>query len=172
MIKDQHGSWQASIGNETDGKQDTSPTPNSENTRPVAPNRESKIVLLVDGNSRTRESRVKVFRNRGVSVHCAASADTARDRLASTAYDLVLVDPGQDFEAAEKLVQEIRTKNPRQRAAFLVGQPLYVAASLKPASQSQQTRLTEVEPALRPQKLHGISDFGQRIRDAEAKAGI
>jgi CheY-like chemotaxis protein len=169
MNNDQHERWQASIGNETDRLQAKAAIPTVRNAAPAVPGWESRIILLVDSNPRTRESRAKEFRARGVIVHCAADANTARARTASAAYNLVLVDLGQDCEAAEKLVQEIRANNPRQRAAFLVGSPLYVASSLKRSS-TQRARLPETASVLPTRKPEALSDFGQRVKDAEADA--
>ncbi len=88
-----------------------------------------KTVLLVDVHSRTRESRSKIMRTLGVTVHCASSAGSARSRLEAGTYNLVLIDLGTDRAGAESLVQEIKLKNPRQLIAFLVGSPLFVATS-------------------------------------------
>jgi CheY-like chemotaxis protein len=130
------------------------------------PSWENKLVLLVDTNSRTRDSRAKIMRTLGVTVHSVASAGAARARLASARYNLVLVDLGQDVAGAELLVQEVKTRNPRQRVAFLVGQPLYVASSLSHGTGPQRPS----RPAARKTKGSAVTaaDFGQKIRDAEA----
>jgi CheY-like chemotaxis protein len=171
MINDQYGRWQASIEIDRERKPAKVAAPEVRNSPLAVRISESKTVLLVDSNPRTRESRAKVFRTRGLIVHCASNAQTARNRVATAVYDLVLVDLGQDFETAEKLVQEIRANNPRQRAGFLVGRPSYIATSLKRDS-TQQVRLPEAETALPAKRLEYLSDFGQRVRDAEAKAGL
>ncbi len=130
-----------------------------------------KMVLLIDVNSETRESRSKVMRTLGVTVHCASSARSARSKLDSSAYDLILVDLGADNESAEALVEEIREKNPRQLVAFLVGSPMFVATSLdaKRARPSRTLRApgpVAVPKAGTPGKAF---DFGQRVKDAQAK---
>lgn len=130
-----------------------------------------KTVLLIDVDVTTRDARSKVMRTLGVTVHCAASATGARQKLESGSYDLVLVDLGSDLEGARSLAEEIRSKNSRQLVAFLVGSPLFVATSLgdKIASLPKPLPLQN-EPAKKPKAPASPAfDFGQKIRDAEAK---
>jgi DNA-binding NtrC family response regulator len=130
-----------------------------------------KTVLLVDVNSHTRESRSRIMRTLGVTVHCAASLRGARSKLESGVYNLVLVDLGADTAGAEALVQEIRLKKPRQLVAFLVGSPLFVATSLN----GKRGRLSRVlqplspSPVPKPKSPAKRFDFGQKIKDAEAE---
>ena len=194
MSDESHGLWQASIGNDAQ-KPPTESTP-GEGQEPVKAGATAaglrnlfptgKSVLLVDRNPETRDARAKMMRSMGVSVHGVATADAARSQLAGTGYNLVLVDLGRDKEGAELLVQEIRTKNPRQLVAFLVGSPLFIAKSLSSKNARPQPVLappTAVSPApgvqspgtpISAHKTNGphvtASDFGQRIRDAEAAA--
>jgi CheY-like chemotaxis protein len=135
----------------------------------------SKSVLLVDSNLRSRESRAKAMRDKGVRVDSVASADAARVRLAAEKYSLVLVDPGRDVEGAEALVKGIRANNSRQLVGFLVGSPLFVAKSLS-GSNSRPRRAQEPSLVVSAEKpstpaAFGV-DFGQRIRDAEAEEEI
>ncbi len=130
-----------------------------------------KVVLLVDVNAETRDSRAKAMRTLGVTVHCTSSARGARSKLDSGAYNLILVDLGADSDGAEALVQEIRLKDPRQLVAFLVGSPLFVAKSLRDKDVSQ----SRVAPSIVPSPISKVTtndktfDFGQRIKDAEAE---
>jgi hypothetical protein len=55
-----------------------------------------KTVLLIDVDSTTRESRSKIMRTLGVTVHCAATVAGARQKLESGSYNLVLVNLGSD----------------------------------------------------------------------------
>lgn len=128
-----------------------------------------KTVLLVDVNSRTRESRSKIMRTLGVTVHCAASAGVARVRLESGVYNLILVDLGADSEGAELLVREIKRKNPRQLVAFLVGRPLFVATSLNHKREQRPRVLAPVRPIAVANPPANKFDFGQKIKDAEAE---
>ena len=130
-----------------------------------------KLVLLIDVNSETRESRAKVMRTLGVTVQCASNLRGARSKLESNAYDLILVDLGADNESADALVRQIRQNNPRQLVAFLVGKPLFVATSLdgkraRPSRALQATSPVAVPKASTPGKAF---DFGQKIKDAEAE---
>lgn len=124
-----------------------------------------KTVLLIDVDATTRDARSKVMRTLGVTVHCAASATGARQKLESGSYNLVLVDLGSDVEGAKSFVEEIRSKNSRQLVAFLVGSPLFVATSLADTIGS-----VPIEPAKKPEAPASPAfDFGQKIRDAERK---
>lgn len=130
-----------------------------------------KVVLLVDVNPQTRESRAKVMRTLGVTVHCASSARGARSKMDSGAYNLILVDLGADSEAAEALVQEIRLKHPRQLVAFLVGSPLFVAKSLRNKGVSRSRVAPSIVPSPVSKAMTNVEhfDFGQKIKDAEAE---
>jgi CheY-like chemotaxis protein len=130
-----------------------------------------KVVLLIDVNSETRESRAKVMRTLGVTVHSASSARTARSKLGSGAYDLVLVDLGADNEGAEALVQEIRQGKPRQLVAFLVGSPLFVSSSLTGKRSPKLRTIRVTPPAVVPKTIASGKrfDFGQKVKDAEAE---
>ena len=129
-----------------------------------------KLVLLMDVDSETRESRAKAMRNLGVTVHCASTARGARVKLEANAYDLILVDFGADSESADAWVRQIRENNPRQLVAFLVGSPMFVATSrdgklARSASARKATRPGTVPKATSPRRAF---DFGQQIKDAEA----
>jgi CheY-like chemotaxis protein len=129
-----------------------------------------KSVLLVDVDSATRDTRSKVMRMLGVTVHCAATVATAWQKLEAGSYNLVLVDIGSDVERARAFVEEVRARNPRQLVAFLVGSPLFVAASL---DGSHAVPLKLVPPRTRPVQNADspapLSSLGQKIREAEAK---
>jgi CheY-like chemotaxis protein len=130
-----------------------------------------KTVLLIDVDSATREARSKVMRTLGVTVHCAATLSGARQKLESGSYNMVLVDLGSDIEGAKSLAEEIRAKNSRQLVAFLVGSPRFVATSLDGATVASPKLLApRAEP---PRKADSVTssdfDFGQKVRDAEAK---
>ncbi len=128
-----------------------------------------KTVLLVNSNLRTRESRAKILRSKGVHVDCVPNAEDARMRLAAAQYNLILVDLGREVDVAESLVREIKTKNPRQSVGFLVGSPLFVATSLN--RNKSRPRLTPTSMPARVEKAATPAvpgdDFGKRVRDAE-----
>ncbi len=129
-----------------------------------------KSVLLVDSNLRSRESRAKMMRSMGVRVECAPNADAARTRLASEKYNLILVDLGRDTDAAESLVSGIRNRSPRQLVGFLVGSPLFVAASLGGGRfLPKRTPAPAAEiPVLKPDEPLATTSVGQTIKDAQA----
>ena len=176
--------WQTSIGNEAQESAPAAapPSPASGSGESVVPRAidsaielRSKSVLLVDANRQSRESRAKIMRTRGVRVDCVVDAAAAREHLAAEKYNLILVDPGRERESAESLVQEIRTNNARQMVGFLVGSPLFVAKSLTGGSKPTppaRPRPPAAPPAAAVETANvpatAGSDFGQRIRDAEA----
>ena len=133
-----------------------------------------KVVLLVDVNAHRRESRAKIMRSMGVTVHCASSVRGAWSKMDSGAYNLILVDLGADSERAELLVQEIRLKDPRQLVAFLVGSPLFVAKSLRPKGASPLRVSQSIAPSavLKAKANEKPFDFGQKIKDAEAQEEV
>jgi CheY-like chemotaxis protein len=175
MSSDQSPPWQLSIA--SDGRE-----PAAKQTEPARAGSKAasdnsswgkKLVLLVDADTHSRESRAKVMRTLGVTVHCASGARGARSRLESGSYDLVLVDLGDDVDAAEQLVQEIRSRKPRQLVAFLVGSPLFVATSLKdnrkrpPQVSPRSPTVVPAQKAITPAAR--VLDFGRKVRDAEAE---
>jgi hypothetical protein len=128
-----------------------------------------KLVLLVDVNAHTRESRAKAMRTLGMEVQCTSSAHDARAKLESGAYNLILVDLGADTDGAEALVQEIRVKDPRQLVAFLVGSPLFVATSLRGKAVRPSRLLRPAAPSRASVTPPKSFDFGGKIKEAEGK---
>ena len=175
-----HARWELSIGSDANPATDKPAAP----ATTIASNAASdqarwgkKVVLLVDSDAQTRESRAKMMRSLGATVHAAASAPEARTRFETGPYNLVLIDLGTDIAGAEQLAQEIKAAKPRQLVAFLVGRPLLVATSLKQQKTSPPARAASrptpppaVQKAAAP--LAGAVDFGQRIRDAEAQQAL
>lgn len=128
-----------------------------------------KTVLLIDVDSTTRESRSKVMRTLGVTVHCAATVAGARQKLESGSYNLILLDLGSDVEGAKSFAEEVRAKNSRQLVAFLVGTPLFVATSLDGKVATKPTPIApRAERAPKP-AVPAAFDFAQKIRDAESE---
>jgi CheY-like chemotaxis protein len=175
MNDDQQGQWQASIGNDAGLAESKIAVPDAlaaGKTTPNASSWQNKIVLLIDINPHTRDSRAKMMRTLGVTVDCVDSAEAAHSRLATGKYNMVLVDLGRDLDGAELLAQDIRSRNPRQLVAFLVGSPLFVATSLKRDGMSRQRpRVAVVAGAVQKPNAPAVAsmDFGQKIRAAEAE---
>jgi|SRR5579863_5597388 hypothetical protein len=88
-----------------------------------------KRVLLVDTSQAKRELRSEVMRKFGMDVDCAADITEARVRWGAVVYDLVLIDMEKGEGYRDKFCADIRSATPRQRLAFLVGQPEYLANS-------------------------------------------
>lgn len=156
--------WQASIGNDAGIHDETTAANATIKPKLASADLLNKVVLLVDSNPRTRESRAKVLRTMGVTVHSAANAASARARLENSRFNLILVDLGRDVEGAESLVAEIRLKNHKQRVAFLVGKPLYVASALR---REVSAPPAAVKVPFEASETPALTEFGKRIKDAE-----
>jgi CheY-like chemotaxis protein len=88
-----------------------------------------KRVLLVDSSEPKRELRAEVMRKLGMDVDCAADIAEARSWWRAALYDLVLIHMEKGHGHRDRFCDEVRTANPPQRLAFLVGQPEYLADS-------------------------------------------
>ncbi|HEY1678664.1 MAG TPA: hypothetical protein VGG04_13200 [Candidatus Sulfotelmatobacter sp.] len=88
-----------------------------------------KRVLLVDTSQPKRELRAEVMRKFGMDVDCAADISEARSWWRADFYDLVLINMENAQGYRDKFCDDIRRAIPRQRLAFLVGQPEYLANS-------------------------------------------
>jgi len=88
-----------------------------------------KRVLLLDTSQTKRDLRADVMRKLGIEVDCAADVIEARCWWKADFYNLVLVNVAGEIESRDKFCSEIRSSNPRQRIAFFVGGPEYLAAA-------------------------------------------
>jgi CheY-like chemotaxis protein len=88
-----------------------------------------KRVLLVDTSQAKRELRAEVMRKLGLDVDCAADIAEARSWWRAALYDLVLINMEKGLGHRDRFCDEVRTANPPQRLAFLVGRPEYLADS-------------------------------------------
>jgi CheY-like chemotaxis protein len=127
---------------------------------------ENKSILLVDLDPHSCEARAQAFRDRGVMVDCAQDAAVARTRYQAGIYNLVLVDLGADVVGAQQLAAAIKSANPRQKIAFLLGVPPYVA--LAPGS-NRAPRREAAPSAPAAATTTASSDFGRRVRQIESE---
>ncbi len=167
------GQWQSSIGTGTPEAQ-VDPAVPAPTTAPAAAPAgklrwKDKIVLLVDSNRLSRDSRAKIMRTMGVRIECAPTAEAARARLKSGTYNLILVDLGTDIDGAESLVKDIKAANSRQLVGFLVGRPLFIATSLKSKPRPRREPAITIPAVAAAPPISPADDFGQRVRDAEAE---
>jgi CheY-like chemotaxis protein len=96
---------------------------------PVPGGVKKKRVLLVDTSRAKRELRAEVMRKLGMDVDCAADIAEARSWWRADFYDLVLISMEKAQGYRDRFCDDIRRAIPRQRLAFLVGQPEYLADS-------------------------------------------
>ena len=95
---------------------------------PLAGEVKKKRVLLVDTSHAKRDLRAEVLRKLGVYVDSAADLAEARSWWRPAVYDLVLINMERGAGQRDKFCDELRSATPRQRLAFLVGQPEYLVA--------------------------------------------
>ncbi len=87
----------------------------------------SERVLLVDWFQATCDARARVLREHGIDVGTAESLEEARVFFQAGRYDLVLLDLHR-YPPAEALAfcRVIKSFDPSQRIALLVGPPSYI----------------------------------------------
>ena len=110
-------------------------------------------VLLVDTSSHTRTLRAEVMRRMGIEVDCAADIGEARGWWKADLYDLVLVNMEKGPGHRDRFCEDVRGATPRQRLAFLIGSPQYLAFSPRgdesPSDHSfDEVLMSEVKAAL------------------------
>jgi CheY-like chemotaxis protein len=88
-----------------------------------------KRVLLLDTSHAKRELRTEVLRKLGVDVDSAADIAEARVWWRPALYDLVLINMEKGRGQRDSFCDDLRSATPRQRLAFLVGQPEYLVHS-------------------------------------------
>jgi DNA-binding response OmpR family regulator len=88
-----------------------------------------KRVLLVDASSTMRDLRAEAMRKLGANVDCAADIPEARSWWRADLYDLVLINLEKGWGLRDRFCDDIRCATPRQKLAFLVGKPEYLADS-------------------------------------------
>jgi CheY-like chemotaxis protein len=88
-----------------------------------------KRVLLVDTSHLKRDLRAEVLRKLGLYVDIAADIAEARSWWRPALYDLVLINMERGKGLRDRFCDDLRGATPRQRLAFLVGQPEYLADS-------------------------------------------
>lgn len=88
-----------------------------------------KRVLLIDTSHAKRDLRAEVLRKLGIDVDSAADIVEARVWWKPALYDLVLINMEKGRGQRDKFCDDLRSATPRQRLAFLVGRPEYLADS-------------------------------------------
>lgn len=97
---------------------------------PIPDDVKKKRVLLVDTSHAKRDLRAEVLRKLGMYVDSAADIAEARSWWRPALYDLVLINMEKGKGQRDKFCDDVRSATPRQRLAFLVGQPEYLVDSL------------------------------------------
>jgi CheY-like chemotaxis protein len=105
----------------------TKPSPD-----PRVPASAKKKILLISSSGSRRNLRENVLRKHGLEVVCASHISDARLLWHPAAYSLVLFDLQHDAATATEFCHEIKESDPRQRIAFLVGKPDFLASAPGP----------------------------------------
>jgi CheY-like chemotaxis protein len=147
---------------------------------PIPGGVKKKRVLLVDTSRAKRELRAEVMRKFGMDVDCAADVDEARSWWRADLYDLVLINMENAKGYRDRFCDDIRSAIPRQRLAFLVGQPEYLADSpnvneevlLKKADDEVMDDMSLALAADRgdPTQRWGILEASRRISAVRSKS--
>lgn len=147
---------------------------------PIPSGVKKKRVLLVDTSRAKRELRAEVMRKLGMDVDCAADVDEARSWWKVDFYDLVLINIENSKVYRDRFCDDIRSAIPRQRLAFLVGQPAYLADAPNGDGELRQQNADDpIEDGRRlalatdrrdPAQRWGILEASQRISAVRSKA--
>jgi DNA-binding response OmpR family regulator len=78
-------------------------------------------VLLIDRDPERRKERISTLRNNGYKVFPALDLQQARQRCKPGAYDLIVVNAGEQPETALEFCEWIRSDNPKQAVLLMVG---------------------------------------------------
>jgi CheY-like chemotaxis protein len=140
---------------------------------PIPGGVKKKRVLLVDSSQAKRELRAEVMRKFGMDVDCAADIEGARSWWKADFYDLVLINMEKAQGYRDRFCDDIRRAIPRQRLAFLVGQPEYLADSPSaeedtPLQKADDEVMSDLKLALAAQR----GDITQRWGILEASRRI
>jgi CheY-like chemotaxis protein len=144
---------------------------------PIPGGVKKKRVLLVDTSQAKRDLRAEVMRKFGMDVDCAADIGEARSWWRADFYDLVLINMEKAEGYRDKFCDDIRSAIPRQRLAFLVGQPEYLAATPStdeemPLQKADEEIMDEMRRAFAadPAQRGGILEASRRISAVRSAA--
>jgi CheY-like chemotaxis protein len=105
----------------------TTPMVASPLSEPIPGPLKKKRILLVDGSSTKRDLRAESMRKLGIDVDCASDIIEARSWWRADLYNLVLINVQNGSGHRDKFCEDMRSANPPQHLAFLVGKPAYLA---------------------------------------------
>lgn len=88
------------------------------NMRPEHPERMTapkKIkILMVDNDPKSRKDRINILRAHGFTAYPALDLQQAKTRCKPGSYDLIIVNPREETEAAAEFCTTIRQQSPQQ----------------------------------------------------------
>lgn len=122
-----------------------------------------KRVLLLDSSATTRDLRAETMRKLGMDVDLAADISEARSWWRADLYNLVLINVESELGNWDKFCEDVRSANPPQQLAFLVGKPAYLADSpnidnvLPVSKDDHQASWNDVKAALSADVSKGLN---------------
>ena len=102
-------------------------------------------ILLID-KSADRKDRIRMLKDRGFGVYPALKIAEARNRCKPGSYDLIVVDSGDDQNAALALCDEVRNRSPKQHLLLMVAQD----------SSPARDYLVSRDPAMLAEKIEAL----------------
>jgi CheY-like chemotaxis protein len=124
----------------------TTPIVVSALSEPIPAPLKKKRILLVDGSSTRRDLRAESMRKLGIDVDCASDIVEARSWWRADLYNLVLINVANGSGHRDKFCEDMRSANPPQHLAFLVGKPAYLADSPNAEEASEDQPESDVIP--------------------------
>ena len=133
-----------------------------------------KRVLLLDVSPAKRELRADMMRRAGMEVDSAADIGEARSWWRADLYDLVLINVENKEGDRDRFCEDIAGATPRQKFAFLVGKPEYLADApgLANAVSLQPTDVAEIQAAGSDGSHSATGNLSQRWGILEASRRI
>jgi len=117
---------------------------------------DEKCILLLDANDRSRESRAKALRDRGLNVDCAATAEQARALWSLRSHELVLIEFRNASPAVHEFYHEVCRQWKRQKFGFYVNHPPHLTRSYRQCGPTQ----TQLETPAEGTPLSGHAEVG------------
>ncbi len=105
-------------------------------------------VLLVDRDPELRKARISTLKKSGYRVFPALDLNQARQRCKPGAYDLIVVNSGEQPETALEFCERIKSNDPKQAVLLMVGAIVQIPRQDYMVSDIPERLLERVESTL------------------------
>ena len=78
-------------------------------------------ILMVDNDPKSRKDRINILRAHGFTAYPALDLQQAKTRCKPGSYDLIIVNPREENEAAAEFCTNIRQQSPQQMLLVMTG---------------------------------------------------